>query len=77
MFSGGPKHAGAPSKPLIWPPFRPIFFTVLGLDPGKRIFVRSHVHIADSFLKIFCEFERPEFTSTIFPILSMTPWRPL
>jgi hypothetical protein len=77
----GLSHVGAPDKQKIWLFPKPIFFQRFGLGQGWRTFLRVHVHIAGNIRRNSFACGKPVFTSTVFPIISVTSlrtgWRPV
>jgi len=72
-YTAGPKHAGAPGRPLIWslfkPTFRKLFF---GVEQGRRTFLRTRARIVDNFRRNYFACGKLEFTCTIFGIIPLT-----
>ena len=78
-MQGRPKTCERPGQAIHLAPLRtePIFFNVFGLERGWRTFLRARALIKNNFRRNSFACGKPEFTSTIFPIMPMTPSRPL
>jgi len=63
---GRPRNAGALS--------RRHFLNIFGLEKGRTL-LRARVQISDNFWRNYFAYGKPEFTSTIFPIIPVMSYR--
>jgi hypothetical protein len=68
-------HVGDPDKQNVWRPPKPIFFKLFGLGQGWRTFLRVNAHIVDNLRRNSFACGNSVFTSTVFPIIPVTPYR--
>jgi hypothetical protein len=63
-------------KLVIWCPFKPIFFKLLWPRTGPANTSEGACPNCWQFSEKFFPMQKPEFTSTIFPIIPTTSWCP-
>jgi hypothetical protein len=67
-----PRHVGSPSRLIVRHPLNWHSLNFFGLTQGWQTFLRAHAPIVGNFWRNSFAFRKPEFTSTIFPVIPVT-----